>query len=572
MKVGVTNAKIGRTAVFILFTVTLFISTGILLVSGATTTVIPMSTPAPGFRSGEGTMPDGRSLARASSLPLHDRSKETTASMTFTAVADADIFSNYPDFNTGDTTEIWAGYDDYQDTMSGIDRGLIRFDISGLPASATIISATLELGHVTSYGIEGESISITTHRITSDWTEMGVNWNNQPGYTDSHGSQSILHSDWGWFNFDVTTLVSGWYKNQYSNYGIMVRGPEVPNTGFRGFASRETDLKPKLIVTYEIAPECWEGVVNGGFEEQVGWTLPITPYRAVYTTGKVRSDDWSVRTGIIDPTHNVYSYSSAWQTVTIPDNATNLTLRFWLYPKTTEPSYLSLPSNPLGMRQADAASSGDAQLVLILNQYGQEIERLVMMRDNITGDDWLPYSFDLSHYIGNRKTIRIYFDSYNNGWGGVTGMYVDDVSLEICTVEPPTPTPTPTPTDTSTPTPTNTPTNTPTPTATPQVFEVFGPLLYKDYPLGISGRIVDTSGEPLPGVIISTDKGQSTSTDDNGRYYFSNLDPDTYIITPQKAGYLFVPSLRPVTLPPSAVQQDFTAIPPTPTPVPYPAP
>jgi hypothetical protein len=207
-----------------------------------------------------------------------------------------------------------------------------------------------------------------------------------------------------------------------------------------------------------------------------------------------------------------------------------------------------------------------------LNQYGQEIERLVMMRDNITGDDWLPYSFDLSHYIGNRKTIRIYFDSYNNGWGGVTGMYVDDVSLEICTVEPPTPTPTPTPTDTSTPTPTNTPTNTPTPTATPQVFEVFGPLLYKDYPLGISGRIVDTSGEPLPGVIISTDKGQSTSTDDNGRYYFSNLDPDTYIITPQKAGYLFVPSLRPVTLPPSAVQQDFTAIPPTPTPVPYPAP
>ncbi len=439
MNTGITNSKIGRTAVIVLLTVILFATTGLLLVSGATATAVPVPTPAPGLRASEGTMLDGRTLARASSLSLPDRSPAVAGSMAFTPVADSDVFSNYPNLNTGDTTEIWAGYDDYQETMGGIARGLVRFDISSLPASAKIISATLELAHVTSYGIEGENLTITTHRITSDWTELGVTWNNQPGYQDSYGSQAILHSDWGWFNFDVTSLVSGWYKNQTSNYGIMVRGPEVNMTGFRGFATRETDLKPTLIVNYEIAPDCWEGIVNGGFEEKVGWTLPITPYRAAYSTDKANSGDWSVRTGILNPLQNVYGYSSAWQSVTIPDNATNATLRFWLYPQTTEPSYLGLPSSPLGMRQADAASSGDAQLVLILNQYGQEIERLVMMRENI--DDWVPYSFDLSHYIGKRSTIRVYFDSYNNGWAGVTGMYVDDVSLEICTVERPTPRP-----------------------------------------------------------------------------------------------------------------------------------
>ncbi len=95
-------------------------------------------------------------------------------------------------------------------------------------------------------------------------------------------------------------------------------------------------------------------------------------------------------------------------------------------------------------------------------------------------------------------------------------------------------------------------------------------MVLNDHPLGISGRIVDTLGEPLPGVTVITDKGQSTITDVNGVYGISNLDPDTYVITPAKAGYLFLPLLRLVTLPPSAFQQDFTAVPPTPTPDPYP--
>ncbi len=231
----------------------------------------------------------------------------------------------------------------------------------------------------------------------------------------------------------MTGLVTDWHGNVYDNYGIMIRGPEVDDTGFRGFGSREMALfEPQLIVAYSLPPICSEGLVNGGFEDRTGWTLPATEYTAVYTEAPVRSGSWSVRNGIADSLHNRYSYSSAWQTVTLPHDAPYIRLHFYLYPQTTEPTYLSLPSKALGMQEADATSSGDAQLVLILNQYGYEIERLLMMRENI--NEWRHYSFDLSHYAG--MTIRVYFDVYNNGWAGVTSMYVDDVSLLVCTETP----------------------------------------------------------------------------------------------------------------------------------------
>jgi hypothetical protein len=44
---------------------------------------------------------------------------------------------------------------------------------------------------------------------------------------------------------------------------------------------------------------------------------------------------------------------------------------------------------------------------------------------------WTPYEFNLQNYAG-QTTIRLYFGVYNNGSGGVTVMYMDDVSLQVC--------------------------------------------------------------------------------------------------------------------------------------------
>jgi bacillopeptidase F (M6 metalloprotease family) len=66
--------------------------------------------------------------------------------------------------------------------------------------------------------------------------------------------------------------------------------------------------------------------------------------------------------------------------------------------------------------------------VLILDGQDHEIGRLISGRS----DDrrWIPYHFDLTAYAG--QTIKLYFGVYNDGWDGVTAMYVDDVSLKLC--------------------------------------------------------------------------------------------------------------------------------------------
>ena len=97
-------------------------------------------------------------------------------------------------------------------------------------------------------------------------------------------------------------------------------------------------------------------------------------------------------------------------------------------------------------------------------------------------------------------------------------------------------------------------------------------MLVNDHPLGISGRIVDAAGQAVEAVTISTDKGHTTLSEQNGYYGFRDLDPGTYSVKPQKDGYIFQPPLRELTLPPGAPMQNFLAIPPTPTPMPYPGP
>jgi hypothetical protein len=98
----------------------------------------------------------------------------------------------------------------------------------------------------------------------------------------------------------------------------------------------------------------------------------------------------------------------------------------------SEPDYLSLPTDLENLEAEDTVSWGDVQLVIIYDTAGIELDRLVHMRSNDA--DWVPYSFDLSEYAG--ETIQIYFDVINNGLEGITSMYVDDVYLRSCAVAP----------------------------------------------------------------------------------------------------------------------------------------
>ncbi len=175
---------------------------------------------------------------------------------------------------------------------------------------------------------------------------------------------------------------------------------------------------------------CTEVVANGSFETDGYWELPITAYPAAYTSAAAHYGYRAMRVGILNPADNRYSYSSARQLVTIPANAASATLRFWLYPVSGEPpANLSLPARLLTLMTQDATLYGDAQYVDLLDQNDQWLTELLWQRRN--DQVWMYHQFDLMAYAG--QTIKLYFGAYNDGAGGVTGMYVDDVSLEVCT-------------------------------------------------------------------------------------------------------------------------------------------
>ena len=205
---------------------------------------------------------------------------------------------------------------------------------------------------------------------------------------------------------------------------------------------------------------CTNLLINSDMESNAGWVFGDTPVKPKYVTDRYQSPYRSVLLGIISGP-NKKSYSSMQQLVSVPAGSL-LRLKARIYP-------LSQPYD-----------GNDAQELIILNSAGQPLRRIWTLVSDANA--WHTVEADLSEFIG--MPIRIYFNVYNDGKGGVTAMYVDDVTLELCTGgtgTPPTatstpipPTPTPTPiVVTATPTPivvTNTPTPTPTPsfiTATP---------------------------------------------------------------------------------------------------------
>jgi hypothetical protein len=181
---------------------------------------------------------------------------------TFYPEADATVFKGVPDTNYGSESRVTVGYD-LSDCSGSVDgnksRGLVSFDLSGIPTSATISDAKLHLYFVSSCYYYGHSQdrTVTTYRADADWSESSVTWSNRPGYAEAYGSASVgvTYSDLGWYSFDVTDLVRGWVNGGFSNYGLMVRAPETSGSDFVRFQfySRDrsgTSYDPYLEVTY----------------------------------------------------------------------------------------------------------------------------------------------------------------------------------------------------------------------------------------------------------------------------------------------------------------------------------
>ena len=147
---------------------------------------------------------------------------------------------------------------------------------------------------------------------------------------------------------------------------------------------------------------------------------------------KANSGRRSLLAGILDEGDNQASYSTALQTISIPENPDDQTLHVRLYTASSEETPMSLPADPLTSVERNKVDDSDRQMVLLLGLDGRVIDTLFM--DRLNDATWKAYSFDLSDHAGEQ--VKLYFGVANNGKDGVTSMYVDDASLGRCEVVP----------------------------------------------------------------------------------------------------------------------------------------
>lgn len=140
---------------------------------------------------------------------------------------------------------------------NGADRrGLIKFNLSEIPANTSILKATL-------YLYEKRSNLEQTHhlyRVTTQWQEYEANWLSwitPGGDFDSSISYAnfVPHQTECMLTIDITNLVQLWVNGAYPNYGFMLYA--TGSNQVISFSSKENNREsewPRLVIEYANMP------------------------------------------------------------------------------------------------------------------------------------------------------------------------------------------------------------------------------------------------------------------------------------------------------------------------------
>jgi hypothetical protein len=131
-------------------------------------------------------------------------------------------------------------------------RGLVKFDLSSIPANANITSATLYL-----YSQDNKTGQLTSvYRVTSNWNENTVTWLTWTllgGDFDSSTSYFTFIPDQNncMLTMDLASLVRAWVNGTYPNYGLMLYSTG-PNHIIKYSSKEDTTAsrQPKLDIVY----------------------------------------------------------------------------------------------------------------------------------------------------------------------------------------------------------------------------------------------------------------------------------------------------------------------------------
>lgn len=170
----------------------------------------------------------------------------TPTTVILTPIADAYISVAAPDTNYGTAPTLYVGKSE-----TSIRRSLFQFDLSSIPAGATVISATFQ-AYLVAFSATPPLLDVELKRVDDSWTELGVTWNSQPG-TTSIGKVNGVGVEMSYYDWDAAELVQDWVDGT-ANHGLALWSHIEAIYGWRGFASRESPsppYPPQLVITYQ---------------------------------------------------------------------------------------------------------------------------------------------------------------------------------------------------------------------------------------------------------------------------------------------------------------------------------
>ena len=144
-----------------------------------------------------------------------------------------------------------------------VRKSLLRFDLSALPANATIDQATLSLNVISS---DGSALNIRAYRMLRDWDVNTATWEQAsagtawsiPGVSEGDRAPAASDQTWvsgaGWQSFDVTADVQAFAGGGATNYGWLLEPDSIYSLISVAAAEylNDTSLRPRLEILYTL--------------------------------------------------------------------------------------------------------------------------------------------------------------------------------------------------------------------------------------------------------------------------------------------------------------------------------
>lgn len=184
--------------------------------------------------------------------PLTPASPETITLQPSSEGKDSDVDERDPDANSGSYEALYSGCT----TLHKKFRAYLQFDLSNVPGNARIIDAYPKLYQNSSSGTG--SFTVGLYKVTSDWEEGTITWNNQPTSSTVAEAFCTVYASTAWRTwYNIGDLVQGWVDGSITNYGMLLKVTgETSIIMIAIFTSSDhtTDpsKRPKLTINYYI--------------------------------------------------------------------------------------------------------------------------------------------------------------------------------------------------------------------------------------------------------------------------------------------------------------------------------